>query len=363
MKLSEKISAKKAAIVDLKDRLAVLMDNEELDEQRAAEAEELSAQIEIETRALEVLERAEQSLATRATVATPQSIAQPQQRSHVIALTPREPVKGDLLFKALTAQLYAHKEHRSLPDVLNAIYPGNTELEAFMKAASKPADSVTVGWAAELVGQTIADFMRDLHERALRVLESASRVRDGAPGARGKRGPQGPAGTLAQARPWTVGEIYKAGEFVWLPATHPLGWAMAHALADTYEIPGDEGTPWEPVVFHGEPGAPGQGMQFAGAWERGKEYAAGDVVIGAGGDAWVRKSPGASDTLPGDGWAVLTKRGGKGGRGKPGEPGPRGPAGVGIEDLSIAGDELVVLLTNGDVRTLPLPMVVVRVPR
>jgi len=177
MKLSEKISAKKAAIVDLKDRLAVLMDNEELDEQRAAEAEELSAQIEIETRALEVLERAEQSLATRATVATPQSIAQPQQRSHVIALTPREPVKGDLLFKALTAQLYAHKEHRSLPDVLNAIYPGNTELEAFMKAASKPADSVTVGWAAELVGQTIADFMESLVPLSVYAALSAQGVR------------------------------------------------------------------------------------------------------------------------------------------------------------------------------------------
>jgi len=237
------------------------------------------------------------------------------------------------------------------------------DIAAGISAAAKEQTGKLVADALAVQRGEVEATMRDLHERALRVLESASRVRDGAPGARGKRGPQGPAGTLAQARPWTVGEIYKAGEFVWLPATHPLGWAMAHALADTYEIPGDEGTPWEPVVFHGEPGAPGQGMQFAGAWERGKEYAAGDVVIGAGGDAWVRKSPGASDTLPGDGWAVLTKRGGKGGRGKPGEPGPRGPAGVGIEDLSIAGDELVVLLTNGDVRTLPLPMVVVRVPR
>jgi hypothetical protein len=104
-------------------------------------------------------------------------------------------------------------------------------------------------------------------------------------------------------------------------------------------------------------------MQFAGAWEPGKEYGSGDVVIGAGGDAWVRKCAGGSDTLPGDGWALLTKRGGKGGRGKTGTPGARGEPGVGIDELTIDGNELVVLLTNGDVKTLPIPMVVVRAPR
>jgi HK97 family phage major capsid protein/HK97 family phage prohead protease len=162
MKLSEKIAAKKGGIVELKDRLAVLMDNDELDEQGAAEAEELSAQIDTETRALEILERAEVSLATRATAHAPAPVAQTQRSSQLITITPREPVKGDLLFKALTAQLYAHKEHRSLPEVLNAIYPGNTELDAFMKAAAAPANTTTTGWAAELVGQTIADFMESL---------------------------------------------------------------------------------------------------------------------------------------------------------------------------------------------------------
>ena len=162
MKLSEKIAARKAAIVEMKDRLAAITsddDDTDIDEQRQAEVEELSVQIADETKQLETLERAERSLATRANLPT---VPVAQTPRVVSIVTPRAPVKGDLIFKALTAAFYAHNEKRGYDDVLRSYYPGHNELEVFVKATAAPADTVTPGWAAELVQTTVADFMDSL---------------------------------------------------------------------------------------------------------------------------------------------------------------------------------------------------------
>jgi hypothetical protein len=209
-------------------------------------------------------------------------------------------------------------------------------------------------------GEAAAAAIERIKDQALDAWARVASVKDGEPGPRGRRGEPGPPGSLAQVRQWQAGEIYRAGEFVWLPPGHPLGWAMACALEETYEIPGDDGAPWEPRVFHGARGEAGEGLRYRGRHEPGEMYARGDVVIGDAGSAWVRTAAGISDALPGEGWGLFSKRGEKGNRGKPGEPGRPGADGVGIAELSIEGDSLIVRLTNGEARTLPLPMLVIR---
>ena len=86
-----------------------------------------------------------------------------------------------------------------------------------------------------------------------------------------------------------------------------------------------------------------------------KDYLAGDVVAHDGGSSVALvDNPGA---CPGDGWASLTQRGKNG---KPGERGEKGAAGAqgrdgtGIDDLFIERGMLVVLLTDGRHKELPL---------
>jgi HK97 family phage prohead protease/HK97 family phage major capsid protein len=183
MKLSEKIAARQAAIGQLKDRLAVVTSGEDeadqFDEQRQAEVEELSLQIDNETRALEMLQRAEHSLATRATVPTTHAVQGTVMPRSVSVVTPRNAPKGDLLFKALAAAFYSHIERRGFDAVLQSYYPGHSELEAFVKATAAPADTVTPGWAAELVTTTVADFMESLEHLSVYAALSGKGIRFG----------------------------------------------------------------------------------------------------------------------------------------------------------------------------------------
>jgi hypothetical protein len=238
-----------------------------------------------------------------------------------------------------------------------------TRLADTVTTAETHARDVALGVLTDALreqGEHAAAAIERIKDQALDAWARVASVKDGEPGPRGRRGEPGPPGSLAQVRTWTPGEIYRAGEFVWLPPGHPHGWAMACATEETFEIPGDDGAPWEPHLFHGERGQPGQGMRYRGRHVPGEDYQPGDVCIGDAGSAWIRTEPGVSDALPGDGWGLLAKRGERGTRGKRGEPGGRGVDGVGIAELSIEGDALLVLLTNGELRTLPLPMLIVR---
>ena len=146
--------------------------------------------------------------------------------------------------------------------------------------------------------------------RAIEEVRAISRERGekGEPGARGPEGPQGVAGASAEK--------------------------------------GDPGDPVYPGVARG-------------LWNADESYRAMDVVAFNGAE-WraVYDNPGP---LPGDGW----KQGAKGVKGKPGERGekgdrgPPGPEGRGIADLFVAedGETLVIKLSDGTQRSIPIPMV------
>lgn len=222
-------------------------------------------------------------------------------------------------------------------------------------------DSVTAGLVndgLDRFDKHFTDKTADLADRSIAALERAATVRDGQPGPPGERGPEGPAGSLAEVRMHQPGEIYRAGEFVCLPPGHLRGWAIARALEDTYELPGDDDAPWLPYVFHGTRGA--VGMTWKGEHVAGQRYAVGDAVRSEGGGAWIRTVDGISTGIPGDGWEVLAKRGAKGSRGEVGPSGRSGRDGVGIDALAIDGGDLVITLSDGQQKRLPVPVIVIR---
>jgi hypothetical protein len=224
----------------------------------------------------------------------------------------------------------------------------------------------------ESIGESLTGLVRDalaavdvqtreqldqLTQRSLSALDRAAHVRDGLDGETGPPGPQGPdgrPGSLSDVLPHVPGEIYRAGEFVCLPRSHPLRLGDCPRHRRHLRPTRRRRRAWEPYVFHGEPGP--AGMAWRGEHVAGTFYREGDAVLGDNGGAWIRTAPGTSAGIPGDGWQVLAKRGATGTRGKRGEAGRDG---VGIVDLDVSGHELVVTLSDGTAKRLPLPVIVV----
>ena len=100
-------------------------------------------------------------------------------------------------------------------------------------------------------------------------------------------------------------------------------------------------------------GAPAEPWRHRRAYDpKVEDYRAGDVVAHDGGSSVALiNEPGP---LPGDGWAQLTQRGKNGKPGDRGEKGAAGKDGVGIDEIFLERGALVVLLTDGRVKELPL---------
>ena len=153
--IAELITESKQKIAAHKDALAELAGGDDIDETKQAQIDELVRLVETETRSLETREAAEDSLQKKAVARAPGVHVEPQMRSGV---------KADLLFKNAAAHFLAHMEKRSLESVLESHYSGHDALQAYMKAVnpSRPADTTTPGWAAELVHTQNADFLEQL---------------------------------------------------------------------------------------------------------------------------------------------------------------------------------------------------------
>ena len=175
----------------------------------------------------------------------------------------------------------------------------------------------------------------------------------GDPGDPGQPGEAGRDGSLAQVRPYQVGEIYRAGDVVALPPGHASGWALAKALADTYEIPGDDETPWVGVVSHGQNG---RGMRYRGIHHPSNTYDVNDVVTHEGA-TWVRVKDAENQTLPGEGWAVMIRAPMPGEKGDQGDPGYPGRDGVGIDHITAEGHDLVFTLSDSSLWRVALPVI------
>ena len=198
--------------------------------------------------------------------------------------------------------------------------------------------------------------VNDLTARLIDALTRAATVKDGKhgePGGKGDPGEKGEPGGFQVVKEYQPGEIYAAGSLVYCTRPHAKNWAIAEALRDTYDIPGDpDSEDWEARIYDG---ATGPGFVFRGRHVNGYRYRAGDVVMSELGSAWVRTFDGESAQIPGDGWALMVKQGAKGQRGEKGERGSPGKQGAGIADISLERNHFVILLDSGEVVTCALP--------
>lgn len=232
-------------------------------------------------------------------------------------------------------------EHYS--EALGALL-GEAEEGLNLKLASAIAD----------LGRQRAEFERDVERRfsefCQMVVARLDRLKDGAqgpPGAAGPRGEPGPAGPKGDNGP--SGETGATG----LPGpSGPKGDPGPRGEPGKDGSRGERGEKGE----RGEAGPEGKGWTHRRGYEAARAYEKGDVVLQLG-SSWValRDDPGgAPGTSEGKGWAQLTKRGEKGDPGEKGEPGPEGPAGRGVDDIFVANGNIVVLLTDGTHKEIPL---------
>ncbi len=162
MNLSDRIVAADAELISLKDALVEatkLLEATPEEEVLLIEVEELTAKVEKQANTTQALKKAETALAGRA--------------EHVIsapAIVQAKHMKSapeGLMFKHATAKFIAFAERKSVGEVIAERYPDEVEVvkasyDHIQKTAVSPADTTTVGWAAELVQTDVQGFLDTL---------------------------------------------------------------------------------------------------------------------------------------------------------------------------------------------------------
>src|SRR6056300_1542687 len=157
---SEKeLLALKDQLVEKTNELADTPDSEDV----LAMVDDLSGQVEAKQKNLDALIKAERALAERAKAAEP---AAPAINSRSYQSEKRE--GGDIMWKMATAKFIGFAEKKPVAQVIEERYKGASdlravnELEMTRKTAVAPADTTTVGWAAELVQTDVQGFLNTL---------------------------------------------------------------------------------------------------------------------------------------------------------------------------------------------------------
>ena len=155
--LSERIQDAQKELLAYKDELtAIINETDEPDEVRQGRIDELSALIEDKQKKLDSMTKAEQAVATR-TAPPPSSI-----RPAVVIAPPQRCEPRDHIYRAMTVHFISKMQGRQPDDILRERYPGDEGTGVVLRAAVAPAQTTVAGWAAELVGTAIADFLNQL---------------------------------------------------------------------------------------------------------------------------------------------------------------------------------------------------------
>lgn len=162
MNTAEKIASAKARLADMRQRVADLANADEIDDEASTEIEEITETITREERTLKALEAAHAVTMGRVTPVAGELMPAANagaSRQRATVIRQRDPVKADLIWKGLTAAVRSFIDRRDLGDTLARTYPGNSDLELFMKAATAPARTDVSGWASELVMFTQGEYI------------------------------------------------------------------------------------------------------------------------------------------------------------------------------------------------------------
>jgi HK97 family phage prohead protease len=172
MKISEKIAGVQRHLNDLRTKLADLAGNEEnLSDDEAAIFENLPAEIEAAEKRLKSLQAAERALLPaeqRAAAPTndegeaPSALPAPvvvDGPTRLYTVGPKKLRPADLLVRQGVVNFLAHVQKRSPLDIQQKMYGRDEALGLVVKAAVNPAMTTVAGWAAELVQESVADFL------------------------------------------------------------------------------------------------------------------------------------------------------------------------------------------------------------
>lgn len=167
--IAERIAAKEQRLVAIKDDLTVLkglLEDEgyELTDDEQDRIDTLTDEETAVTKSIESLRKLEAGLAAK---------AEPVQSFAQRGVAPGAPAKkakgGELIAKHITAALFANKYQQPIQSVVEQLYGKDDRVKAtigltstVMKTAVPAADTLTSGWAAELVSEDTDAFMTDL---------------------------------------------------------------------------------------------------------------------------------------------------------------------------------------------------------
>ncbi len=180
---AQRITDSQARIVAYRDKLTEHLKN--VDDSNVSDSDlettnELNARIKQEEKGLASLKESEKSLLLSSDADNGNGngnghdkgngstiTVAPSRSSRPFGLKPKTIEPIEYLVRDGVVRLFAHREKRNVDEMRKAIYGDDEATKAFIdfttKAATAPAMTTTVGWAAELVQQVNADFLEPLY--------------------------------------------------------------------------------------------------------------------------------------------------------------------------------------------------------
>ncbi|SRR5580765_597599 len=178
--LTQRIADKQANIVALREALAEHLnsvDDSDVTDEQINKTNEFNNKIVQEERTLAMLIDSEKHIANVTAQDNPPARRQPEQRDD--GSSTRRPFTMpnkkldplEYVVRAGTVAMFAHVHRRSIDDMRKEIYGDDEATKVFLnwaqRAASNPAMTTVVGWAAELVQQVVTSFMETLMPKSV----------------------------------------------------------------------------------------------------------------------------------------------------------------------------------------------------
>lgn len=165
--LADRIVDAQNEVVRQKDALTAHLADENFDE---TVSDEIAKSLGDAETKLASLQRAENALATKTVAAVVTGAGGTVERTADVrrpfAMPAKKSAASDLIVRSAVVQLLSHIERRSLQDVLIGRYGEDDSIKAMLdvttKAATVPATTTAVGWAAELVQTATLDLIEQL---------------------------------------------------------------------------------------------------------------------------------------------------------------------------------------------------------
>lgn len=158
--LSQRIEDAQDDLTREKDALTELNSTEPLDLEAI---EELHERIETKERALAALRRSESLLGAASVPSVKRTATAPAQAARrPFGVAGKDGKPSDLIFRLAAVNLVSHITSKDPLDILGRMYGDDETTGTVIKAAVSGATTTTAGWAAELVNESMTDFLETL---------------------------------------------------------------------------------------------------------------------------------------------------------------------------------------------------------